>query len=47
MSVVGKADTDPLTDGDEVEDRSRNRRVEISINQGKPKISEPISVFAQ
>jgi chemotaxis protein MotB len=47
MSVVGKADTDPLTDGDEVEDWSRNRRVEISINQGKPKISEPISVFAQ
>jgi chemotaxis protein MotB len=47
MSVVGKADTDPLTDGDEAEDQSRNRRVEISINQGKPKISEPISVFAQ
>jgi chemotaxis protein MotB len=47
MSVVGKADTDPLTDGDEAEDQSRNRRVEISINQGKPKMSEPISVFAQ
>jgi chemotaxis protein MotB len=47
MSVVGKADTVPMTDSDEVEDRSRNRRVEISINQGKPKISEPISVLEQ
>ena len=48
MSVVGKADTAPLDEGDEgdeVQNRSRNRRVEISINQGKPKISEPISVL--
>jgi chemotaxis protein MotB len=45
MSVVGKADTAPLTDGDEAENRSRNRRVEISINQGKAKISDPISVL--
>lgn len=45
MSVVGKADTDPMTDGDDAQNRSRNRRVEISINQGKPKISEPISVL--
>ena len=45
MSVVGKADTSPLADTDDVQGRSRNRRVEISINQGKPKISEPISVL--
>jgi chemotaxis protein MotB len=45
MSVVGKADTAPMTDGDEAENRSRNRRVEISINQGKAKISDPISVL--
>jgi chemotaxis protein MotB len=45
MSVVGKADTAPMTDGDEAENRSRNRRVEISINQGKAKVSDPISVL--
>lgn len=45
MSVVGKADTAPLADTDDSQGRSRNRRVEISINQGKPKISEPISVL--
>lgn len=45
MSVVGKADTAPLDEGDEIESRSRNRRVEISLNQGKPKFSEPISVL--
>ena len=45
MSVVGKADTAPMTDGDEAENRSRSRRVEIAIIQGKPKISDPISVL--
>ena len=45
MSVVGKAATVPLVEGDDAQAASRNRRVEISINQGKPKISEPISVF--
>ncbi len=45
MSVVGKADTAPLADTDDIQGRSRNRRVEISINQGKPKISDPISVL--
>ncbi len=45
MSVVGKADTAPLDEGDEAQNRSRNRRVEISINQGKPKFSDPISVL--
>lgn len=45
MSVVGKADTAPLSDTEDTQGRSRNRRVEISINQGKPKISDPISVL--
>lgn len=45
MSVVGKADTAPLAESDDVASRSSNRRVEIAINQGKPKISEPISVL--
>jgi chemotaxis protein MotB len=45
MSVVGKADTAPITDGDEAENRSRSRRVDISINQGKSLISDPISVL--
>ena len=45
MSVVGKADTVPLDEGNEEQNRSRNRRVEISINQGKPKYSDRISVL--
>ncbi|MCF2949855.1 flagellar motor protein MotB [Paraglaciecola aquimarina] len=45
MSVVGKADTAPLEEGTTVQNRSRNRRVEISINQGKAKVSDPISVL--
>ncbi|KXI27417.1 flagellar motor protein MotB [Paraglaciecola hydrolytica] len=45
MSVVGKADTDPLVQAKDAQGRSRNRRVEIAIKQGKPKISEPISVL--
>jgi chemotaxis protein MotB len=45
MSVVGKADTAPLDEGTTVQNRSRNRRVEISINQGKAKVSDPISVL--
>ena len=44
LIVQGMADTQPLTD-DENELR-RNRRVEISIMQGKAKLSAPISVMA-
>lgn len=48
MLVVGKADTAPLTNPDNAQqtarDRARNRRVEILINQGKAKFSNPISV---
>lgn len=42
MEVVGKADTAPLAEDDT--NPARNRRVEIAINQGKPKFSNPISV---
>ncbi|MFT4993394.1 MAG: chemotaxis protein MotB [Paraglaciecola sp.] len=45
MSVVGKADTAPLLAETEAEARDRSRRVEISIKQGKAKMSESISVL--
>jgi chemotaxis protein MotB len=46
MSVVGKADTNPIVENAVLpEDRARNRRVEININQGKPMLSKPISVI--
>ncbi len=46
MSVVGLANTRPLVENAATaDDRARNRRVEININQGKPLISEPISVL--
>ena len=45
MAVIGRADTQPLSMPGQEEDDNRNRRVEIAINQGKPKIGEePISV---
>ena len=45
MSVVGKADTDPIVENATTpSDREQNRRVEININQGKPMLSKPISV---
>ena len=45
MSVVGKADTNPIVENaTTASDRAKNRRVEININQGKPMISKPISV---
>ncbi|MDC8832780.1 flagellar motor protein MotB [Alteromonas gilva] len=48
MSVVGKAATDPLIENPETaDDRARNRRVEININQGEPIRSKPISVLEQ
>lgn len=45
MEVVGRADTMPLVAHEEPNAAQRNRRVEISINQGKPKYSNPISVI--
>ena len=46
MKVVGKADTQPMVEKPATqEDRAKNRRVEININQGKPMVSKPISVL--
>ena len=42
--VMGRADTKPLVPNDSALNRTRNRRVEISIMQGKAKVSEPISL---
>jgi len=44
MVVVGHADTRPLVPNVTDIDRKRNRRVEISILQGKPTESDPIKV---
>ncbi|AOT09577.1 flagellar motor protein MotB [Pseudoalteromonas luteoviolacea] len=44
MVVVGHAGTRPLVPNANDVDRKRNRRVEISILQGKPKESDPIEV---
>ncbi len=44
LQVVGRADTRPLVPNDSAQNRRRNRRVEISIMQGKPHESEPLSV---
>lgn len=46
MVVMGMADTRPLVPNDTAEHRSRNRRVEIAISQGKPKFSDPLEVIA-
>ncbi len=44
LVVVGHADTRPLVPNNTDENRRRNRRVEISIMQGKAKESEPIQL---
>ncbi|MCT6699111.1 flagellar motor protein MotB [Rheinheimera sp. 4Y26] len=45
--VVGHADTRPLVPNDTEANRKRNRRVEISIMQGKAKESAPIQLQPQ
>lgn len=47
MEVVGRASTRPLSTNSSAAERSRNRRVEIAINQGKPMLSQPISVIQE
>ncbi|MCT7655971.1 OmpA family protein [Oceanimonas sp. NS1] len=42
MIVMGLADTKPLVANDSAENRRRNRRVEITISQGKPVYTEPL-----
>ena len=44
LQVVGLADMKPLTDGTDVLSQRRNRRVEISIVQGKAKESKKIGL---
>lgn len=45
MAVIGLAASEPLVEGDEPESRSKNRRVEIAIEQGKAMKADPISVL--
>ena len=45
MAVIGLASSEPLVEGDGPEARSKNRRVEISIEQGKSMQADPISVL--
>ncbi|ENY73445.1 flagellar motor protein MotB [Aeromonas diversa] len=47
LIVQGMADTHPLVPNTTIENRRMNRRVEIAIMQGKPKVSEPLSVPAE
>jgi chemotaxis protein MotB len=44
LVVVGHADTRPIVPNNTEQNRRRNRRVEISIMQGKAKESEPIEL---
>jgi len=44
LLVVGHADTRPLVPNTNALNRRRNRRVEIAINQGKARVSDPISL---
>lgn len=46
LLVVGHADTKPLVPNTNALNRRRNRRVEISINQGKAKETEPYSIHS-
>ncbi len=45
LSVVGHADTRPIVPNTSVANRRKNRRVEISINQGKAAEKEPVEVI--
>ncbi|WP_417618696.1 flagellar motor protein MotB [Oceanisphaera sp.] len=44
MVVMGMAGTRPLLPNDTSENRRRNRRVEITISQGKPKFAAPLDL---
>lgn len=44
MKVVGMASNNPIAPNDSPENRARNRRVEIAIEQGKAKESEEIQI---
>lgn len=44
LVVAGHADAKPLVPNTNALNRRKNRRVEISINQGKPQETEPVSI---
>ena len=46
MVVMGMAGTRPLENNDTTDNRRRNRRVEITLSQGKPKFTPPLDVPA-
>ncbi len=46
MVVMGMAGTRPLAENDTSDNRRRNRRVEITISQGKPKFTPPLDLNA-
>ncbi|MFP2770370.1 flagellar motor protein MotB [Oceanisphaera sp. KMM 10153] len=46
MVVLGMAGTRPLEPNDTSENRRRNRRVEITISQGKPRFTPPLDLFS-
>ncbi|WP_445402370.1 flagellar motor protein MotB [Zobellella sp. An-6] len=46
MVVIGMADTRPLEPNETADHRRRNRRVEITISQGKPKFTSPLELPA-
>ena len=46
MVVMGMAGTRPLAANDNSDNRRRNRRVEITISQGKPKFTPPLDLSA-
>ncbi|WDE00139.1 flagellar motor protein MotB [Thalassomonas actiniarum] len=47
LLVVGHADTRPLVPNTNALNRRRNRRVEIAINQGKAKETDPVSLYKE
>lgn len=46
MVVMGMAGTRPLESNDTLDNRRRNRRVEITLSQGKPKFTTPLDLTA-
>lgn len=47
LVVAGHADAKPLVPNTNALNRRKNRRVEISINQGKAQETDPISIRSQ
>ena len=45
MMIVGRGSTQPLAENDNPQNRGRNRRVEITVMQGKAKEGNPINLL--